>query len=516
MEQVECYGVFEITFHARISGNPFKHGHIAATFKGDNELKKVRGFYDGNDTFCIRFMPSFEGKYSYNIEANFMVENKQGEFWVVPPKSGVHGPVRTANQFHFSYEDGTPYLPIGTTCYAWHLQAEELQNTTLETLVESPFNKLRFCVFPKHYKYNLSEPSLYPYERKKDAKWKPEDYSEEALQQITPNPLGGIPVMIENPEKVWDYERFCPEYFRHVETCIKQLAERKVQADLILLHPYDRWGYSNMSTEQENFYLQYVIARFGAFHNVWWALANEYDLFRTKTIRQWEENARVLVKEDPYCHLRSIHNCMKLYDFTRAWITHCSIQRVDLYKTAENTTKWRERYGKPIVLDEIAYEGNISYGWGNISGEEMTRRFWEAYTRGGYGGHGETYVHPENILWWSHGGKLHGDSPSRIAFLKKIMEEAPENGLNPSPSLFDETVATESGMIQPAEYYLYYYGANRPLEREFRLPETKKYRAQLIDTWNMSIEECGEVSGRFVLKMTGKPYMAARFIAVDE
>lgn len=64
--------------------------------------------------------------------------------------------------------------------------------------------------------------------------------------------------------------------------------------------------------------------------------------------------------------------------------------------------------------------------------------------------------------------------------------------------------------------YLYYYGANRPLEREFRLPETKKYRAQLIDTWNMSIEECGEVSGRFVLKMTGKPYMAARFIAVDE
>lgn len=64
--------------------------------------------------------------------------------------------------------------------------------------------------------------------------------------------------------------------------------------------------------------------------------------------------------------------------------------------------------------------------------------------------------------------------------------------------------------------YLYYYGANRPLEREFRLPESKKYRAQLIDTWNMSIEECGEVSGRFVLKMTGKPYMVARFIAIDE
>lgn len=62
---------------------------------------------------------------------------------------------------------------------------------------------------------------------------------------------------------------------------------------------------------------------------------------------------------------------------------------------------------KPVVLDEIAYEGNIQHGWGNISGKEMTRRFWkhsaEEHTR-----HGETYMNDEGILWWSHGGKLHG------------------------------------------------------------------------------------------------------------
>ncbi len=44
---------------------------------------------------------------------------------------------------------------------------------------------------------------------------------------------------------------------------------------------------------------------------------------------------------------------------------------------AELVNEWRERYRKPVVLDEIAYEGNIQHGWGNITAEEMTRRFWE-------------------------------------------------------------------------------------------------------------------------------------------
>ena len=36
-----------------------------------------------------------------------------------------------------------------------------------------------------------------------------------------------------------------------------------------------------------------------------------------------------------------------------------------------------------------------------ISGQELVRRFWEATVRGGYAGHGETYVNPDDILWWS-------------------------------------------------------------------------------------------------------------------
>ena len=31
--------------------------------------------------------------------------------------------------------------------------------------------------------------------------------------------------------------------------------------------------------------------------------------------------------------------------------------------------------GKPIVFDEIMYEGNLNRRWGNLSGDEMARRF---------------------------------------------------------------------------------------------------------------------------------------------
>ena len=126
-------------------------------------------------------------------------------------------------------------------------------------------------------------------------------------------------------------------------------------------------------------------------------------------------------------------------------LTHCSMQRQDLYRHVEYTTDYRTRYGKPVVWDEIAYEGNIDMGWGNISGQELTRRFWEASLRGGYAGHGETFLDPEHdVLWWSHGGELHGESPARIKFLHEILTQTPGLGLRQGPGAFDEVVGCRS------------------------------------------------------------------------
>ena len=52
----------------------------------------------------------------------------------------------------------------------------------------------------------------------------------------------------------------------------------EIQADVILFHPYDIWGYCKMGKEFNERYVRYMIARISAYRNVWWSLANEFDL----------------------------------------------------------------------------------------------------------------------------------------------------------------------------------------------------------------------------------------------
>jgi hypothetical protein len=499
-KQVERWDVFEVSCPGKTEGNPFTDYTITGVFTSKNETVHVDGFYDGDGTYKVRFMPSFEEEYRFEISGTFSEEALKGIFVTLPASKDNHGPVRVANTFHFAYEDGKPYYPIGTTCYVWELQSEELQEKTLETLKKGYFNKIRFCIFPKHYDYNLKEPRSYPYTGK------PMDSSvltKENFWSYTGAKNG------EHGNN-WDFWQFNPEHFQHIEKCIAALRDLGVEADLIVMHPYDRWGFSKMSVEEDDLYWKYIIARFSAFRNVWWSLANEYDLMVNKKITDWEHYASILIEKDPYKHLRSIHSCKAFYDYSRPWVTHCSIQRQEVYKTAEYVDEWRVRYQKPIVLDEISYEGNIQFAWGNISGQELVRRFWEAACRGGYGGHGETYMNQDNILWWSHGGVLHGDSPKRINFLHSILEETPGLGLKPLENRIEEVAATVEQTFGQSGYYLFYYSFMRPSFRDFHFDDVNEYHVEVIDTWEMRIEDRGLFRGKFRVELPGKEFMAIR------
>ena len=500
----EQWCVYEVSCQGPDGGNPFAEHWIKGFFCGNQEKVEADGFYDGDGWYRVRFMPSFSGEYRFKLNADFMAEECGGKFTVTPAVGENHGPVRVANMYHFAYEDGTPYYPVGTTCYVWELQEDVRIGETLESLREAGFNKIRFCIFPKHYDYNLGEPRSYPYEGS------PMDSSvltKENFGQYTGKKEGNH----------WDFYRFRPEYFRHIEWCILQLQKAGIEADLIMMHPYDRWGFSDMGKEADDFYWKYAVARLAAFRNVWWSLANEYDLMKAKTESDWERYAGILCEKDPYRHLRSIHNCYPFYDYNRPWITHCCIQRQEVYRTAENVNEWRIRFHKPVVLDEIAYEGNIQHHWVNISAEEMVRRFWEAACRGGYAGHGETYMHPEDILWWSHGGKLHGESWKRFSFLKEILMETPGIGLKPyeGSGFFDEVCAVPENSVYAGSYYLCYYSFMRPSFREFYFDDSAEYEVTVIDTWNMTREYRGKHHGKFKIELPGREYMAVQLKKAD-
>lgn len=298
----------------------------------------------------------------------------------------------------------------------------------------------------------------------------------------------------------------------------QKLMELGIEADIIVMHPYDRWGFSCMSKEEDDLYWRYVLARFSAYRNVWWSLANEYDLMEHKTLKDWERYARIICEEDPYSHLRSIHNCHGFYDYRRPWVTHCSIQRQDPYLSAKNVAQWREIYRKPVVLDEICYEGNLQFGWGNISGRELVRRFWEAFLRGGYAGHGETLLNPEEELWWSHGGKLRGESWKRVGFLYDIISKVPGHGIAPYDLKWDCVCGVPESEWRRAvkSWYLIYYGFTCPAFKEFYFDDTTEFRVEVIDTWNMTIEDRGTEKGKFRVELSGREYMAVRLTQKKE
>jgi hypothetical protein len=474
------WSIQEVTLRGPDGGNPFVDVELFADFTCEGRIRTVRGFYDGGGRYLLRFMPDTRGRWTFQTRSNVpSLSEVTGTFECTAAPTGSHGPVRVHKTFHFEYADGTLYGPVGTTAYAWTHQNQELEDVTLETLRTSGFTKLRMCVFPKWYDFNIDEPPRYPFEG---------------------STTGG-----------WDYTRPNPEFFQHLERRIADLSSIGVQADLILFHPYDKWGFSDMGPEVDLFYVRYVIARLASFSNVWWSLANEYDLVASKTLDEWRRIGETIEAEDPYGHPRSIHNWMAYYDNCQSWVTHASIQKIETYLTAERTTELRQQWYKPVVIDECGYEGDIEWNWGNLSGREMVRRFWEGALRGGYVGHGETYSDPNDVIWWSKGGALRGESPPRIAFLRTILESAGGH-LEPLFPYNDHPWASAG-----TNCYLAYLGFMQPRALSYTLPSDRWYTVDVIDTWNMTTDRVvGTFQGAVKVDLPARSFMAVRFLAVDQ
>lgn len=502
-ESCERWGLYELSFQGRSDGSPFTDYSISGTFRHSSETVKVSGFYDGGGIYRLRFMPSYEGEYTYEVSGSFSDMTYSGSFSSLPPSPGNHGPVGVRNRFHLAYADGTPHYSFGTTCYAFALQRSEIVEQTFAELKRGCFNKLRFCIMPKHYDFSLHDPVCFPYEgTPMDAR---------VLTRQNFSDYNGAA-----PGNDWDFKRFNPDFFRIYDKMLYRLMDLGIEADMIIFHAYDRWGFSKMSMEDNLLYLRYVTARYAAFRNVWWALANEYELMGHMGEDEWEALAAVLKESDPYGHLASIHNCEVFYDYTKPWISHCSCQREDHHKTTEFTDELRGRYGKPIVWDEVGYEGNFPHCWGNFTPEELVRRSWEAILRGGYCGHGETYFSDDGIIWWAHGGPLKGDSPERFRFMREFLEDVPGCGLRLAKLRddihfqWDDYVAVPEDPQYYGDYYFLYFSIWRPPFRQIWIDDDTWFDAEIVDTWNMTVTYAGRFKGRFELPLPGRQYIGIR------
>lgn len=259
--------MFELVFQGEKPDGSEALADIKAVFTNGNSSQSVKGFYDGNGTYKVRFLPREAGVYSWKVTGAVEAEGQEE-----CTASTQHGMVHTQG-CHFVYENGDSYIPLGTTVYALIHQDDALEKETLQTLQTSPFNKIRFCVFPKSYEFNENGPREFAF--------------------------------CKDAEGNWDVDHPNYKFWNHLEEVISQLQEMDIESDLILFHPYDRWGFSKLAPEQNETYLRYLVRRLSAFPGIWWSMANEYDLCFAKSKEEWYKIEEIIKEEDVYDHLLS-------------------------------------------------------------------------------------------------------------------------------------------------------------------------------------------------------------------
>ena len=501
------YEMFELTFRGPELKEQWAAVGLPCVFTHESGKKiQVMGFYAGNGEYKIRFLPDKSGWWEYFVTG---VINAGGNVQCEPAVSS--GPVR-AKGTGFYRADGSCFHPFGTTVYALMHQDTALIDRTMESLKKAPFNKVRLCVFPKHYKYNANEPDFYAFER--------------------------------SPDGSWDVSRPSFAFWEHFEQRLNQLYRMRIEADIILFHPYDRWGFSQLTQEENLLYLDYLIRRLAAFPNVWWSLANEYDVcLARKSQQNWEEIEEFVASHDPYGHPLSNHNIANFWDAARPNITHASLQT----KRIAEIPRFLKRYGKPVVIDECCYEGDIMEPWGAISGREMTYRFWRTVCSGGYCTHGETFYDEQDVLWWAKGGVLKGESPARIAFLRGIVEALPHH-LEPVSGQFEAMISSTAAELETVipnsdentkglltsllrmdpeerllfsimertysvrcgnDVFLMFYDQRTSAKDILPLPEDGRYTIEVIDVWEMTRKTLMTgVSGPTEVSLPGKEGIA--------
>ena len=492
---------FEISLDGTPVNNPFTDVDLRATFTNGEESLTVTGFYDGNNRYKIRFMPQTTGRWQYVTHSNMPALNRRsGGFECIPAVGSNRGMVGVRDTWDFGYADGTPYYPFGTTMYAFIHPDMEREELTLKTLSGSPFNKIRICVFPKTYGHSNDEPRYFPFQKAEGA----------VLDTVNNNKVA-----------VWDFSRFDTDFFAHLERRIDDLDRLGIQCDLILFHPYDEghFGFDRMSRQTDLFYVRYLVARLSSFRNIWWSLANEWDFLRQKSMEDWMAILETVAESDPYGHLLSNHNGKVYFDYHHPLITHCSIQNESACEDFGRAGLIKDSYRKPVVFDEICYEGDYPNRWGSLSGEEMAFRFWQAAIVGAYATHGETFNSDDHIAWTEKGAILRGTSAPRIGFLRSLIERTGSLKIIDNWRYLN-IAQGENGQV------VIYLGKETPEAWTFMVPsrmrwaDGTKVKVEVLDTWNMTTTPVDEVfvtqRGKYeindremkAVKMPGTPYMA--------
>ena len=243
--------VHEFVCHgACLVENPFLDTRLVGEFISPlRRTNIVDGFYDGDNVWRLRFAPGEEGEWSYRLRGEGVEVLQEGRLLCTAPLG--HGFIRKhpQNPYAFACADGTPFFPMGDTCYGLFDDSPitpRLREEYLRTRRGQHFNFVRMTVGHSQVRAT-KDPAFWAW--------------------------GGT---AEKP----DLNRFNPAFFHAFDDLILQLRACGMNVELILLNFY-RAPFTDTrqwTPSREQLWLRYLLARYGAFDHIFlWTLANEYE-----------------------------------------------------------------------------------------------------------------------------------------------------------------------------------------------------------------------------------------------
>jgi hypothetical protein len=455
-QTIPIWGRWEQSFKAGKTAEPEIDITVELT-SPSGKRQMVAGFWDGGETWRVRFMPTETGKWAYRTHSVPIVDGlngKSGEF-VCRQETGKtrflqHGAVRvSANGRFFEHADGTPFFWIGDTVwYGPILSPKSDWDTYLADRVAKRFDVVHFNVVA---------------------------------------PRNGV-AADENGEVSFTGEkhiRINPRFYQRLDERIDAVTSRGILAAIVLtwgLRPVDS---GNSLPEAEVVRLiRYLESRYGANHVVW--IVTGDNTYEGAAGERWKRIGRAAFDGRAHAPVTT-HPAGMLWPWEsfrdEKWLDFIIYQsgHGDDAKTLRwihsgpPSQHWQDPPPRPFINIEPPYEGHLGYQSRKPHSDYATRRaiYWSllnAPTAGvTYGAHGvwswHTAVgqpptdHPDTGVAKTWREALSFPGSTQMKYLEEFFTSVPWWTLQPDANL----LAEQPGGDDPARYVSGSRSENRDL-----------------------------------------------------
>lgn len=332
---------FEISIpNMKRHSDPFKDVTLNVTYnKPDGGTVDFWGFYDGNGTWCARFMPDQIGAWRYDATFSDSSKRVRGAFKCV--SSDIPGMISRdqSNPMWFGFTSGRHVL-IRSFHVGDRLFADEDNTRTGEKW--NPAMRSEFLDWAQSRGYNML--SIASHYLNRDSEGRGKGW---------------------NTPDLWDaaHHRPNPAEYRRLEDVLSDLAARR-----IMVYPFagffGRASDSPREETEQELYIRYSLARLGPYFNVLFSVGGPEPLLRGRpflTADQINWLGSQIRALDVFGHLVSVHNPTGDDQFKdSAWSSYGILQgpkTTDRARLSAILLKNHPR-AKPLYAQETFWPGN--------------------------------------------------------------------------------------------------------------------------------------------------------------